>query len=98
MGTNIWLFHHYADPPGGTWLGSHEQYRHLLKFGNKITIFSSNYNHYSHDNLVLLNAKSHKIKNFEGIRYVIVKTHPYKNNGYHRLLNMISYGNFSIFK
>jgi len=91
MNKKIWLFHHYADPPIGTWLGSHEQYSHLLKLGNEITIFCSNYNHYSHQNLVEIKNNYYKIEYFEGIRYVIIKTFPYRNNGISRLLNMISY-------
>ena len=64
MKKKIWLFHHYADPPIGKWLGSYEQYSHLSKLGNEITIFCSNYNHYSHQNLVEITDNYYKIENY----------------------------------
>jgi glycosyltransferase involved in cell wall biosynthesis len=88
---NIFIFHHYSDLPGGTWTGTYELYRELIPLGNTVTIFSSNFNHYSLQNQYAIDDDMYKIIQYENIRNVFIKTVPYKNNGLGRLLNMISY-------
>jgi len=89
---SIWIFNHYAitpDFPGGT---RHFDFgKELVKRGYKVTIFASSF-HYS----LLKETKAYKqndyiIEDYNGIRFVWIKTFPYSGNDWRRVINMLSY-------
>ncbi len=92
MSKNIWIFNHYAitpDLPGGT---RHFDFgKELVKRGYKVTIFASSFHHsllketreYKQDNFI--------IEDYEGVRFVWLKTFPYSGNDWRRVINMLSY-------
>jgi len=89
---NIWILNHYAvtpDLPGGT---RHFDFgKELVKRGYKVTIFASSF-HYS----LLKETKEYKendyiVEDYEGVRFVWLKTFPYSRNDWKRVINMLSY-------
>jgi glycosyltransferase involved in cell wall biosynthesis len=89
---NIWLFNHYAitpNLPGGT---RHFDFgKELVRRGYKVTIFASSF-HYS----LLRETKEYEkekfiIEDYEGVRFVWLKTFSYSGNDWRRVVNMLSY-------
>ncbi|MGB9788926.1 MAG: glycosyltransferase family 4 protein [Dictyoglomus turgidum] len=89
---NIWLFNHYAitpNLPGGT---RHFDFgKELVRRGYKVTIFASSF-HYS----LLRETKEYKkdkfiVEDYEGVRFVWLKTFSYSDNDWRRVVNMLSY-------
>ena len=92
MSKNIWIFNHYAitpNLPGGT---RHFDFgKELAKRGYKVTIFASSFRH-----SLLKETKEYKQNNFiiedyEGVRFVWLKTFPCSGNDWRRVINMLSY-------
>lgn len=87
----VWIFNHYAQPsnyPGGT--RHFDLAKSLKKFGCKVSIFSSSF-HYTLLKELLPKFKLFSKKNYEDVDFILLKTVGYKNNGFFRLLNIISY-------
>jgi len=89
---NIWILNHYAvtpDLPGGT---RHFDFgRELVKEGHSVTIFASAF-HYSQFKYVKIQKKQlYKIENFDGVKFVWIKTFPYKKNDWRRILSMLDF-------
>lgn len=89
---NIWFFNHYAQGsnlPGGT--------RHfdlgmeLVEKGYNVTIFCSGYHHTLLKHVVKYNDKGFYEEVNNGVKFVWVKTFPYKINNWRRMLNTASY-------
>lgn len=89
---NIWIFNHYAitpNLPGGT---RHFDFgKELVRRGHEVTIFASSF-HYS-----LLKEtkeyidKPYLIEDYDGVKFVWIKTFPYSKNDWKRVINMLSY-------
>ncbi|MCS6955970.1 MAG: glycosyltransferase family 4 protein [Candidatus Calescibacterium sp.] len=88
----IWIFNHYATTPnypGGT---RHFDFaKQLIKKGHKVTIFSSSF-HY----LLLQETKKYddtfyKIDDYNGVRFVWIKTNSYVKSDWKRVMNMLVY-------
>ena len=88
---NIWYLHHYATPyelPG-----LHRPFEfgeYFNKNGNKTTVFSASYLHYSGENMIEDGAP-YLVKNYDGIDAIFVKTCGYENSGSKRVLNMFQF-------
>jgi len=89
---SIWIFNHYAitpDLPGGT---RHFDFgKELVKRGYKVTIFASSFHH-----SLLKETKEYKkdkfiVEEYDGVRFVWLKTFPYSGNDWRRVINMLSY-------
>lgn len=89
---NLWIFNHYAvtpDLPGGT---RHFDFgRELVKKGHDVTIFASGFHHFQHRRLKLLPGESWSIEDIDYLKFIWIKTFPYRRNDWRRVLNMISY-------
>jgi glycosyltransferase involved in cell wall biosynthesis len=89
---HIWILNHYAitpDLPGGT---RHYDFgKELVKRGYKVTIFASNFNHSLHKEIKEYKKSRFIIEDYEGVRFVWVKTFPYYDNDWRRVINMLSY-------
>jgi len=89
---NIWIFNHYAitpDMPGGT--RHFDLAKELISRGYDVTIFASSFNHQTLQELKLINGGSYKIEEYEGVRFVWIKTFRYTSNNWRRFINMLSY-------
>jgi len=89
---NIWIFNHYAFPPdvpGGT---RHYDFgKELVRRGHKVTIFATSYHHYLHREIRLKPGEKWKIEDINGVKFVWIRTFPYKGNDWRRVVNMVSY-------
>jgi len=89
---SIWIFNHYAitpDYPGGT---RHFDFgKELEKRGYKITIFASSFHYSMLKETKEYDRNKHIIEDYEGIRFVWIKTFPYSRNNWKRVINMLSY-------
>ena len=87
----IWVFHHYADPPDGHWTGTYDLYRHLGTRGNRVTVFSSSFSHYTRRDDRLTAKEKVSSRSYDGVDFVFVKTTPHIKNDWRRLANMLTY-------
>ncbi len=88
---NIWIFQHYASPPNkGGLVRAYDFAKQLIKKGYKVKIFSSAFNHFTHENIET-KGKLYKRETEDGVPFVWVKTSEYKGNGTDRVKNMLSF-------
>ena len=89
---NIWIFNHYAvtpDLPGGS--RHYDLGKELVKRGHAVTIYASGFHHYQHRWMKLPPGELWQIENTDGVKFVWLKTFPYRKNDWRRVLNMVSY-------
>lgn len=89
---NIWIFNHYADPPDRQATRSYDLAKYLVNRGHKVTIFASSFNHYVLKEEKIFNNQYCIEENFDGVKFVWIKTFPYNKNDWRRALNIIEYG------
>jgi glycosyltransferase involved in cell wall biosynthesis len=89
---SIWFFNHYAitpDLPGGT---RHYDFgRELVKRGYNVTIFASSFHYSLLKEIKNYNNQNYIIEDYDGIKFVWIKTFPYHRNDWRRVINMLSY-------
>lgn len=89
---SIWIFNHYAitpNLPGGT---RHFDFgKELVKRGHKVTIFASSFHHNLHQDTKEYKKDGFIIEDYEGVRFVWLKTFPCSVNDWKRVINMLSY-------
>lgn len=91
MNKTIWMFNHYAHPPniaGGT--RHYDFAKELIKQGYNVTIFASSFLHRAYYDVIKDN-KNYKIENFEGVKFVWLKTPSYFKNDFNRIKNMLMF-------
>lgn len=87
----IWIIDHYSVPVKYYPLARNTNFaRHLMKKGHEVTIFAASTVHNSTENLVERGKRYIEI-NDDGVKYVLVKCHPYSGNGVKRILNMYEF-------
>lgn len=90
--TCVWILNHYAatpDMPGGT--RDYDLARHLVKRGYDVTIFASSFHYWLRRETRLGVGEATKIEEVDGIKFVWLKTFPYRGNDWRRAVNMVSY-------
>jgi len=89
---HIWILNHYAvtpDLPGGT---RHFDFgRELVKEGHNVTIFASAFHHSQFKYVKIQKKQLYKIENLNGVKFVWIKTFPYKKNDWRRVLSMLDF-------
>jgi glycosyltransferase involved in cell wall biosynthesis len=88
---NIWIFNHYATKPDEPKTRAYDIGKELAKKGHKMTIFASSFSHYQLKEKYLFGKEKYRIENLNGIRFVWIKTFPYKKNDWRRVLSMLSF-------
>ena len=88
---NIWIFNHYATKPDEPATREYDIGKELVKNGHKVTIFASSFSHYKLREKYLVAGEKWKAENCNGVRFIWVKTFPYKKNDWRRSLNMLSF-------
>ena len=89
---SIWIFNHYAQGPnlpGGT--RHYDLSLEFIKKGYDVTIFASGFHHALLKNVIDFNNESYCIENIDGVRFIWIKTSPYKKNGLKRMINIFSF-------
>jgi len=90
----LWILNHYAVPPtfpGG--LRHFDLSKELLKKGYNVTIFASSFILQTRKEMKfsISYKEIYKQEFFEGVRFIWVKTFPYKKNDWRRIINVLSY-------
>lgn len=89
---NIWIINHHALTPemsGGT--RHYDFAKELISRGHKVTIISSSIHYSTYKELKEYKNKDHLAEDIEGIRWVWIKTTPYRGNSVSRVKNMLSF-------
>ena len=88
----IWILNHYASPPDRPAGTRHYEFgRLLVRQGHEVTIFASSFCHFSRQEERLQPGEWTRAEDYDGVRFVWVRTCSYARNDYRRLLNMASY-------
>lgn len=88
----LWIFNHYAqgpDLPGGT--RHYDLAKALVNRGHNVTIFAAGYHYTLLEETMEYANGLYKIEIREGMRFVWIKTFPYRKNDFRRLINIVSY-------
>lgn len=87
---NIWIFNHYADPPDRPSTRSYDLSKKLVERGHCVTIFSAGFSHYSFEER-LSPGEKYREEDCNGVRFIWIRTFPYRKNDWRRVLNMVTY-------
>lgn len=87
----IWIFNHYATKPDEPKTRAYDMGKELIKRGHKVTVFASSFSHYKLEEKYLQKGEEFRTENCDGIRFIWIKTFPYKKNNWRRALNMLSF-------
>lgn len=89
---NIWILNQYAVPssvPGGT--RHFDLSKELVRKGYRITIFASGWDYATGKDAQLDQSEVCKEENIQGVKFVWLRTLPYRKNDWRRVLNMLSF-------
>ncbi|ABP66705.1 glycosyl transferase, group 1 [Caldicellulosiruptor saccharolyticus DSM 8903] len=91
MKKKIWILNHYAIPPTMGGITRHFDYaKELVKRGYDVSIFASSFDHKQRVEL-LGKGEKFKIEDYSGVKFVWIKTTPYKKNDFKRVVNIFSF-------
>ena len=91
-GRRVWIVNHYAstpEEPAGT--------RHLMLAkelvarGHSVTIFAAGFGHHSGVEMRLADGDLYRTEWLDGVRFVWLRTVPYRGNTWRRQVNMLSF-------
>jgi glycosyltransferase involved in cell wall biosynthesis len=89
---SVWLFNQYASTPDQAGGSRHYTISRILATkGYRITLFAASFNHHKHKDLKYNKHEKYKIEMIDGVRFVWIKTFPYRKNNWKRIVNMLSY-------
>jgi len=88
---NIWIFNHYADSPDRQSTRSYDLGRKLVERGHQVTIFAAGFSHYSFKEERITASENWRDEKWNGVRFIWLRTFPYRQNDWRRVLNMLSY-------
>lgn len=87
----IWILNHYATTPDEPATRSFDIGKELERKGHKVTIFASSFSHYKFIEKRLQHGEKWKAEDYDGVRFIWIKTAPYKKNDWHRVINILGY-------
>ncbi|MBC3898379.1 glycosyltransferase [Acetobacterium malicum] len=91
MKKTVWIWNHYATNMYKDRAGRHYSFaENLLKRGYNPIIFCASTNHFSNENIEIMNKK-YRVDTIDEITFVIVKTPDYVGNTKKRLYNMLTF-------
>lgn len=88
---NIWILNHYAGNAESPSTRHYDLSKALVRKGHAVTIFASGFSYQKFVEERLLAGEKWKVENHDGVRFVWIKTFPYKGNEWRRVINMLSY-------
>jgi glycosyltransferase involved in cell wall biosynthesis len=88
----LWIFnHHAAAPDQGTGTRHYDLASQLAQSGTEVTIFAAGFDHFTGREERLAGWQLFRTDVWNGVRFVWLRTVPYRHNDARRLLNMVSY-------
>jgi glycosyltransferase involved in cell wall biosynthesis len=88
----LWLFNQYASTPDQA--GGSRHYamgRILAARGYRVTLFAAGFNYQKREELKCTGKEDFMIEIHDGVRFVWIRTLPYRKNNWKRVINMLSY-------
>lgn len=86
---NIWMVNQYAIPPEQAGITRHFSFaKQLVSKGHDVTIVASSFDHVTQRETRLKADATWKIEMIDGVRFLWLRTPPYKGNTVARMLNM----------
>jgi glycosyltransferase involved in cell wall biosynthesis len=91
-GQQVWIVNQYAGAPDQPSGRRHfDLARHLVAQGFAVTIFAAGFNHATGHEERLAAGRLYRSQWFDGVRFIWLRTIPYRGNTLRRQLNMLSY-------
>lgn len=91
MGKKVWIMNHYAITPNMGGITRHYDFaEELVKRGHDVTVFASSFDHKLRVETIEGNEK-YKEEYLNGVRFVWLRTTPYKKNDIKRAMNILSF-------
>jgi glycosyltransferase involved in cell wall biosynthesis len=85
---DIWWVSQYASTPDQQFTTQHDLARRLVRKGHRVTFFAAGFSHYKFKEIRLKDSESWSAEEYDGVRFIWIKTPPYKKNDWKRALNM----------
>jgi glycosyltransferase involved in cell wall biosynthesis len=88
---NVWILNHYAGTAISPSTRHYDLGRELIKRGHSVTIFAAGFHHQKFVEERLSPGESWRIEDHDGVRFVWIRTFPYRGNEWRRAVNMLSF-------
>lgn len=89
----VWILNHYADTPDRpTGTRHYSLGRAIVRHGGEVTIFAAGRSSWTGIEERVGGGAISRSGTFNGVRFVWVRTFPYRGNTWRRVVNMVSYG------
>jgi glycosyltransferase involved in cell wall biosynthesis len=90
-GLNIWWISQYASTPDQQFTTQYDLARKLVEKGHRVTFFASGFSHYKFKEIRLKPGESWRAEMYDGVRFIWIRTPPYRANDWKRIRNMCSF-------
>jgi glycosyltransferase involved in cell wall biosynthesis len=90
-GQTVWILNHYAGTATSPSTRHFDIARELVKRGHRVTIFAAGFHYQRFVEERLAPGQSFKFEDHDGVRFVWLKTFPYRGNEWRRAVNMLSF-------
>lgn len=87
----LWIFNHYADTPDRQTTRTYDLSKPLVDRGHHVSVFAAGFNHYSFKEERIRAGETWREEDWNGVRFIWIKTFPYHGNNWRRVINMVSY-------
>lgn len=85
----IWVLNHYAESPSGMATRTFDLARELVRRGHHVTVFASSFSHSRlRDERIAPRWRLFLTEDYDGVRFVWIRTVPYQRNNWRRIVNM----------
>lgn len=88
---DIWWISQYASTPDQPFTTQYDLARQLAEKGHRVTFFAAGFSHYKFKEIRLREDEEWRIEEHEGVRFVWIRTPPYRANDWRRARNMCSF-------
>ena len=88
---NIWWFSQYASTADQQFTAQFDLAKRLVDRGHRVTFFASGFSHYKFQEIRLKPGEKWRVDEFEGVRFVWIRTPPYTRNNWKRAVNICAY-------
>jgi glycosyltransferase involved in cell wall biosynthesis len=89
---SIWIFKQNAVSPdmaGGT--RQYDLGRELVRKGHKLGIFATSFSYTQHKEMKLSESEKMKVEDINGVKFIWIKTFPYRKNNWRRVINILDF-------
>src|SRR6516162_1132395 len=88
---NIWWVSQYASTPDQQFTTQYDLAHKLVQKGHSVTFFAAGFSHYKFREIRLKNGEGWREELCNGVRFVWIKTPPYRTNNWKRAYNLCAF-------